>query len=299
MAAILHYFAECAAPALRLAETLGVKAAAIEVHRFPDGESRVRVAPSAGSAILYRSLDNPDAKLVELLLAASALRDNGASRVMLVTPYLGYMRQDIAFRPGEAVSQRVVGALLAQHFDGVLTVDPHLHRTGALGQIMPGIPALAVSAGLLLAQTLERTDRPVLVGPDSESRQWVSGIANAAGLEFFVGEKQRHGDRAVTIRFDWSEHYVGRHFVLVDDVIASGETLAQAARLLLEAGAAKVDAIATHCLAGKEDLARLRKAGIASIRATDSVVGPVADIPIAGLLAETITEYGWAGNEAK
>ena len=299
MVAFIHYFAECAAPAVRLAEALGSQAETIWVHRFPDGESRVRVTPPAATAILYRSLDNPNAKLVEVLLAASALRDNGAERVILVAPYLGYMRQDIAFRPGEAVSQRVIGALLAGHFNGVLTVDPHLHRISSLGEVMPGIPAVAISACPLLAQALAGAADPVLVGPDSESRQWVSAIAEAAGLQFLIGEKQRHGDRAVSIRFDGIERFAGCNFVLVDDLIASGETLAQAARHLHEAGAAKVDAIATHCLAGPDDLARLRAAGIASIRATDTVAGPCANIAVAKLLAETITANGWAGNEAQ
>ena len=299
MVALLHYFEDCAAPALRLARALGATAGSIEVHRFPDGESKVRVVPSATTAIIYRSLDNPNAKLVEILLAGSALRDNGARQVMLVAPYLGYMRQDVAFRPGEAVSQRVIGALLADYFDGVLTVDPHLHRITALSEVMPQIPALTISAGPVLAQSLNRAGHPVLVGPDSESRQWVSAIAEAAGLPFLIGEKQRHGDRAVSIRFDGIDQYTGRNFVLVDDLISSGETLAQAARHLHEAGAATVDAIATHCLAGPNDLARLRAAGIASIRATDSVAGPCADIAIARILAETITANGWAGNEAQ
>ncbi len=299
MAALLHYFEECAAPALRLAETLGATAESIEVHRFPDGESKVRVVQSSTTAIIYRSLDNPNAKLVEILLAASALRDNGAKQVMLVAPYLGYMRQDIAFHPGEAVSQRVIGALLADHFDGVLTVDPHLHRISSLSEVIPRGPALTISAGSVLAQALSRAGHPVLVGPDSESRQWVAAIAQAAGLEFLIGEKQRHGDRAVSIRFEGIERYALRSFVLVDDVISSGETLAQTARNLHKVGAARVDAIATHCLAGPEDIARLQEAGIASIRATDSVPGPWADIPIAGLLAEAITANGWAGNEAR
>lgn len=299
MAAILHYFDECTAPALRLADALRTAAEAIEVHRFPDRESRVRVSPSAATAILYRSLDDPNVKLVEVLLAASALRDNGARQVILVAPYLGYMRQDIAFRPGEAVSQRVIGALLADHFDGVLTVDPHLHRIASLEEVMPGIPAVAISACPLLAQSLAGAADPVLVGPDSESRQWVSAMAETAGRHFLIGEKQRHGDRAVTIRFDGIGQYAGRNFVLVDDLVSSGETLAQAARHLHAAGAATVDAIATHCLAGPDDLARLRAAGIASVRATDTVAGPCADIAIAGLLAETITMHGWAGNEAR
>lgn len=296
MAASLFHFAEGAAPATLLAQTLGAVASAVEVHHFPDGESLVRVEPPAPCAFLYRSLNDPNARLVEVLLAAAALRDNGARQVVLVAPYLAYMRQDVAFRAGEAISQRVIGELLAAHFDGVITVDPHLHRIGSLAQIMPGIPTVAVSAGPLLAQALDTAARPVLVGPDSESRQWVAAIAHAAGLEFIIGAKQRHGDRAVAICFDGLDRVAGRPVVLVDDMIASGETLAQAARLLHSAGATRVDALTTHCLASASDLARLRTAGIATIRATDTITGPVADIPIASLLADVIRDMDRATN---
>ena len=101
------------AAAERLAQALGVPCRTVTVHRFPDGESLVRVEPSPETAFLYRSLDHPNDKLVELLLAVSALRANGAAKVVLIAPYLAYMRQDIAFHDGEAISQRVVGKLLA------------------------------------------------------------------------------------------------------------------------------------------------------------------------------------------
>lgn len=298
MAAQLFHFAEGAQPATRLAHDLEYGAAEVEVHHFPDGESRVRVEAAAPVAILYRSLDHPNGRLIELLLAAAALRDNGAQRVVLVVPYLAYMRQDIAFRPGEAISQRVIGALLATHFDGVITVDPHLHRIRSLTQIMPGIPTQVVSAGRLLAQAIDTADRPLLVGPDSESRQWVAQIAQTAGLEFAIGEKRRDGDRTVAIAFPDIDRVAGQRVVLVDDVIASGETLAQSAGLLRAAGASRIDAIATHCLAGPADLARLNAAGIATIRATDTVAGPMADIPIAPLLAQAIRNFPLTASEA-
>ena len=117
--------------ATALAGALAVPLTQIDVHRFPDKEARVRVMDCAAvqgrHVALYRSLDDPDSKIIEVLLAASALRDAGAAAVTLVAPYLCYMRQDKAFNPGEAVSQRAIGALLAQAFDGLVAVDPHLH----------------------------------------------------------------------------------------------------------------------------------------------------------------------------
>ncbi len=293
MGALLYGFAESTDAAARLAKALDSGFSEVSVHRFPDGESLVRVDRPPAAAIVYRSLDNPNAKLVELLLAASALRQNGAQRVLLVAPYLCYMRQDIAFLPGQAISQRVIGKLLAEHFDGVLTVDPHLHRVHDLSEAMPGTDAVRITAAPALSAALGEGGDTVLVGPDGESRQWVEKIAAPLGCPVLVGTKQRSGDRQVAITFDGIELVAGRPVVLVDDVIASGVTLATAARQLRDAGATSIEAVATHCLASSHDLAALEDAGIARVRASDSVPGPVADIPLAGLLADAINARRW------
>ena len=298
--AAIHAFPADAGPAAALAGFLGIAFAPVGLHRFPDGESLVQVDPdqARGRALLYCPLADPNARLVELLLAAAALRDNGAQQVMLVAPYLAYMRQDMAFAPGQAVSQQVVGKLLAQHFDGVLTVDPHLHRITSLDQVMPGIAAISISAGNLLAAELGQVPGTVLAGPDAESRQWVEAIGHACGLPVLVGTKQRHGDRSVTVTFSQPEAVRGCRAVLVDDVISSGTTLVRAAEALLAAGASTVEVLATHCLASDDDLARMTAAGIVRIRATDSVAGPVATIPLAGLLARAIRQARWIEGEA-
>jgi ribose-phosphate pyrophosphokinase len=68
----------------------------IELHRFPDGELRVRVGPAASTTIIYIAFDQPNDKLLTVLFAAEALRRDGAERLVLVAPYLCYMRQDAA-----------------------------------------------------------------------------------------------------------------------------------------------------------------------------------------------------------
>lgn len=298
MRAAVHSFPECTGPAGELANRLGVQSCEIGLHRFPDGESLVQVRPGYEIAILYRSLDHPNEKLVELLLAASALRGNGARRVILVAPYLAYMRQDIAFEPGQAVSQKVIGALLAGHFDAVLTVDPHLHRIRDLSEVMPGIDAVSISAAPALAQFIDSAANPVLVGPDVESRQWVEAIARPHGLDIIVGDKRRLGDRDISLVLDHADRVAGRPAILIDDVISSGRTLEVAAGLLLAAGATGVEALATHCLASGEDLQQLGQAGIRRISSTDSVAGPTATIPLAGLLAKAIIGQGWLEDNA-
>lgn len=292
MSAIILAFADSREGGRKLAACVAAPCADVVVHRFPDRESLVRIPQSAEVVVLFRSLDDPNGKLIELILAASAARDGGARRVVLVAPYLAYMRQDVAFHPGEAVSQRVIGRLLAEHFDALITVDPHLHRIATLSEAVPGIPAIALSASALLSQAIDPGENPVVVGPDSESLQWTRSIAEPLGLDILQGSKERHGDRDVTVAIGGIDTVHGRPVVLVDDVISSGETLMKAAARLREAGVARIDALATHCLASTTDLARMKDSGISRIISSDSIAGPTAHISLAPLLSAALEREG-------
>ena len=145
--------------------------------------------------MLYRGLDHPNEKLVELLLVAGEARRLGAKRLILVTPYLAYMRQDIAFNPGEVVSQRVIGQLLAGQFDALITVDPHLHRVATLQEAVPLADAVTLCAAPALARLIaERHPDALLIGPDAEALQWIEAAAAEHGFEHGVCNKLRHGD---------------------------------------------------------------------------------------------------------
>lgn len=294
MTAALHYFRADARPAIRLAKALGIAHALIEHRRFPDGESLIRVEPAADTCLIHCSLHDPDARIMPLLLATSALREGGAKRLVLISPYLGYMRQDCAFTRGEAVSQRVMGRLLSAHFDALVTVDPHLHRTPGLADVVPGIAAVNVPAAPALAAavagiaTSSPADGALLVGPDEESRPWVEAVAAPLGLEVIVGRKHRSGDRSVQIELPGESAVRNRQVILVDDVISSGETLLACARQLHAAGASGIAAVASHCLARPADLRALAAAGISPVLATDSVPGKPCTIATAGHIAEAI-----------
>jgi len=294
VSAVILAFADSMAAADRLGASLDLPVRDVAVHRFPDKEALVRIPASAQSVILYRSLDDPDRKLIELLLAASAARDSGAERVILVAPYLAYMRQDKAFHPGEAVSQKVIGGLLASHFDALLTVDPHLHRVATLSEAIPGISAISLSAAPLLTALIDAGDNPIIIGPDSESRQWTEAIARPLGLETLVATKQRLSDRQVSLTIPDVEHARGRRAIIVDDMISSGRTLVEAAKLLRQAGATSIEAIATHCLAHPDDLAFMAAHGIARIASSDSIDGPTSKAALAPLIAHAMRDNGLA-----
>ena len=298
MTCAVFAFQECFDPAARLAEELGIACKPVSVHRFPDGESRVQMPDVASTSLVYRSLDHANEKIFELLLAASALRDGGAQRVVLVVPYLGYMRQDRAFHVGEAVSQKVLGAIIAAHFDALITLDPHLHRIRSLSEVMPGLDAASVSAAPALADALQGTGAELLVGPDGESWQWVQAIARLSGLPMLLGEKRRKADRQVDLVIEHVDRAKGKNVVLVDDLVSSGATMQAAAQLLLQAGARSVSVMATHCLASADALKMLGEAGVTAIHSTQTVPGPTASVAIAGVLAEEIRRRSWCSAEA-
>jgi ribose-phosphate pyrophosphokinase len=276
--------------ARRLAQRAGLDYADIAVHRFPDGESLVRLPERLPPQVIFCvSLDDPNSKLIELMFAAQTALDLGARRLTLVAPYLCYMRQDTAFHPGEAVSQRIIGALLARHFDTLVTVDPHLHRTGELKGAVPVRRAVSLSAAPVMTAWLrQRTDRPLLIGPDEESAQWVSAIAAETGLACGVARKERLGDRSVRVALP-DLPVAGRSVVLIDDVASTGRSLEEAARQLVERGATSVSALVTHALFVDDALARLRAAGVSEICSTDSVPHATNGMPLDGLLAAALS----------
>lgn len=289
MSTSLLYFDDYQAPAARLAGQLAIPCHPVELHRFPDGESRVRLPESLPEhVIVCRSLPDPNNKLIELLLTARTAREMGVRQLTLVAPYLCYMRQDMAFQRGEAISQKIIGRCLAELFDNLLTVDPHLHRIGKLSEAVPCQQALALSATKPLGEFLASHDRPyLLIGPDEESQQWVSAIADSGGFAYAIARKTRFADKHVKVELPATEVRQA-HVVLVDDMISTGHTMLESARQLFRQGALSVDCLVTHALFDQDTTGLLKDAGIESIWSTDSITHPTNVIHLDALLAEGI-----------
>lgn len=283
-------FPESQTQASALALAAGLDYAGVKLHRFPDGESQLTLpAKLPKRVVVYLSLHQPNDKLVELYMLSGALREAGVSQLCLVAPYLCYMRQDIAFHPGEVVSQRQIGRLLADCFDALITVDPHLHRTPLLQQAVPVKQAITLHPTRLLADFLHQQGAEVLVGPDGESAQWVEAIARPYGTTHGVASKERLGDRKVSVHMPPLE--VGdRAVVLVDDMISTGHTLAQAAVLLSQQGAASIDCAVTHALLDERAEITLKAAGIRHLWSTDAVPHHSNAISLTPLLAEGLAQ---------
>ena len=287
---LLLYFEEEKDQAAQIATAANMTLACVSRHRFPDGELKLRLPDTLPQRVtLLRTLHNPNEKLLELLLVARTARTLGAKHLTLVAPYLAYMRQDIAFQPGEAVSQRIVGRFLADLFDAIITVDPHLHRITTLQEAVPVPQAIVLSGAPLLADLIALHRRqPLLVGPDEESAQWISQAALRHGFDFAVCRKTRHGDRSVEVTLPQTD-VAGRAVVLLDDIASSGHTLASVARLLMAAGAATVDVAVTHALFADDAVNLIKDAGVSNIWSTDCIPHPSNAVSMAPLIATALT----------
>lgn len=282
----------------RLAETLAQQlhcaASTVEAHRFPDGEVvvRLRTAVTGQRVLLVAHLDRPDDKTLALVFAADAARELGALQVGLVAPYLPYMRQDDRFRPGEAITSRSYARLLSSTIDWLVTVDPHLHRWPSLDAIY-SIRSHVVAAAPAIADWLRReVPQAILVGPDSESEQWVADVAGRVGVPYVVMTKERRGDREVQVRLPQGVAHEGRTPVLVDDIISSGHTMAAAAHVLRGAGWGRPLCVGVHALMDAAALDMLHRAGIARVASCDTVPHPTNAIGVAALLAEGVRAIG-------
>lgn len=258
----------------------------LTTRRFPDGESYVRIdSEVAGkNCAIVCTLARPDAQIMPLILTACALREWGAASVDLIAPYLAYLRQDKHFNSGEALSARHFARLISAHFDALATVDPHLHRIKALGEVY-SIPTRVASAAPLLGAWIgANVDNPFLIGPDSESGQWVSAAAVAAGADYRLLAKTRTGDTSVELVWPELEGLRGKTPVLLDDIASSGRTLITAAETLLSRGFPRPVCAIVHALLDDDAFAALQRV-CARVVSTDTVPHPSNAVSVAPLLA--------------
>lgn len=277
--------------AARLAALTGGEVCALEMHTFPDGETcpRLMQSVSGGSIAIVCTLNQPNEKFMPLVFAAEAAREQGARKIGLIAPYLAYMRQDMAFQPGEAITSRTFACLVSRTFDWLITVDPHLHRTHSLSEIY-SIPTRTLHAGLAIAAWIkENVTHPFLIGPDEESRQWVAEVAARCHASFAILSKERLGDRDVLTATDHLSLPDNATPVLLDDIVSSGGTMVETIRSIRPQTSRPPIIVAIHGVFAPGAERAIRETG-ARLITSNSVPGVHAAIDVDGLIASNICE---------
>ena len=279
------------AMAAAVACRLRAEPGAIEIRQFPDGETYLRYTtdPNERDVAIVCTLDRPDDKFLPLLFAAKTARELGAKRVGLVAPYLAYMRQDRRFHVGEAVTSKSFASLISDAFDWLVTIDPHLHRYRALNELYQ-IPARVGHVAPLIATWIQgNVPKPVLIGPDQESEQWVAAIAEPAKIPMVVLEKIRRGDREVEIRLPDDSKLEGRTPIIIDDIIASGQTMLEAVRHLVNMRVGRPICVAVHGIFAEQSYERLTAEG-ATVVTSNTVAHSTNAIDVTRLVTSCIEE---------
>lgn len=273
----------------RLALAVEAEMGELSLRDFPDGETYLRLEtdPAERDVWVIGTLARPNERILPLLFATGTARQLGASRVGIVAPYLAYMRQDASFHPGEAVTARLFAGLISDATDCLLTIEPHLHRLASLNEIY-AIPATAVHVTEIIgAWVAANVSRPLIVGPDEESKQWASGVAAAAAAPHVVLSKVRRGDADVVATLPDLSSHRGRTPVLVDDIISTGHTMIAAIQLMRqgEPGLPAPVCIGVHAVFAAGAYEQIRNAGAARVVTTNSVPHPSNGIDVVPAIA--------------
>lgn len=285
MSPILFEFPTPTTLGQHIKERLKAEEGRFVLHPFPDGESYIRVESDVkGREILINAtLYRPNPWILDILFLADTLRALGAKHVKLIAPYLAYMRQDKVFQEGEALTSKTFSHLLSAYFDGLVTVDPHLHRYHCLSEIYT-IPTTVLQAAPLISEWIHtHVEAPFLIGPDEESRQWVQEVAG--DLPFIVLQKERNSRGEVKITWPSFNGAEGKTPVFVDDIISSGGTMLQAVEQAKALGLNPPLCVAIHPIFANDSYEKLQAAGVVKIVTCNSIPHPSNEIDLAPLIA--------------
>jgi len=246
-------------------------------HQFPDEESYIKLESDVNGkeAIIICTLDRPDHKFMPLYFLSEIIRDAGADKIILVSPYLAYMRQDKKFNPGECITSEHFANLLSGFIDELITVDPHLHRISSLDSIYP-IPTKVIHSAPYISKWIkENVENPILIGPDMESKQWVSRVAKEAGAPYTVLVKSRLGDKNVKVSIPHIHKFLDKYTpVIVDDIISTALTMIKTVEHLKEEGAKPAVCIGIHAVFSGDAYNLLKQSGCERIITCNTIAHP-------------------------
>ncbi|MEY2434095.1 MAG: ribose-phosphate pyrophosphokinae [Acidimicrobiaceae bacterium] len=287
--------------AANIADKLGVDLGQITLRTFSNGEVYCRFEESIRGAdvfLIQPTCGNPvtgvsaNDSLFELLAMIDAAVGASAHRVIAVTPWFGYSRQDKKSAPREPISARLVARCLeAAGADRVLTMDLHA------GQVQGffNIPVDHMTALMMLTQYFQDLGLSdlVVVAPDAGRVKLNKKFASKLGAELAILDKERPAQQVAEIGYVIGD-VKGKTAIIVDDMIDTAGTLTAAGQTVLDEGASRVYAAATHAVFSGNAFENLAKSNFEQIVVTDTIpTRPGAPenvrvLPCADLLTDSI-----------
>ena len=283
---------------VKIAKELGLNPISTEFKKFPDGENYLRInlddeSLIAGNEVVIIQSTGPsaaadqNARLIELAMIIASVRRMGASKIIVIVPYLAYARQDKVFRPGECRFAKVLLRMInALGIDEFFTVD--VHEPSILDEL--NCKTINISSMKILADYVKSLGVKdiVVVSPDKGAVERSTAFASFFGndIPIVLFEKQRDVKTGEVVMVG-NIPLKHKNVVIADDIISTGGTMANAIKLSKESGANKIYAVATHALMLENAKYRILTAGADYIIGTDSIDSEVAVVS----LAKTIADY--------
>lgn len=262
----------------------GIETTEVKSKVFPDGEIYIKIEESVQDKdCTIVQTTYPNKHLLELLMIQNALKKNGASSITTIVPYYAYARQDKLFEQGEAVSAEAIAKTISLNADKFYSIDLHSEEIVNFFDI----EAENLSAMPKLADfCLKEKEPDLLIAPDEGAKGMVKNAALDVGLEWDYLEKTRIDANTVEIKPKKMD-VKGKSVIILDDIIATGGTMSEAARQLKEAGAEEVHAGCTHGLFAKDAKEKLN-AVCDSFFCTDTIEQDKSEISVAPILSDLI-----------
>jgi ribose-phosphate pyrophosphokinase len=277
--------------AKKVAKQLKKPYSELETKHFPDNELKIKFnidVKKKKVALVQSFHGNINDQLMEVLFAAYTAKDLGAKSLMLIAPYFPYLRQDKRFNPGEGISIEIIGNIIDDVFDEIAIIDPHLHRERGLNHVF-NVRAHRLTANPLIANYIKKKIKnAVIIGPDWESYKWAEKTADIIGCESAIMEKTRHSARKVEVKLNKKIDLGKRNVVIVDDIISTGHTLLESAKLLRKIGAKKITTICVHAVFVEKAYEKLKKAKV-NVISCNTIPHKSNKIDIAELIVQALS----------
>ena len=275
--------------AKKLAKRLDSNYVPANIQVFPDGESKITIPKIKGKIIIVNSTFPPvDSNLIQTFCLISQAKKY-ASEVIVIVPYLGYLRQDVEFLPGEIVTSAVIAkSIAACGATRVITVDAHSEI--ALGYF--DIPVINASAITKLALYFKRfnLNDPLIVAVDFFWSANAKKFADVLSTDSIALNKQRDKKTGhLKIIPSMSKNLKGRDIILVDDMISTGNSIVLATKYLKKQNCGNIYACCTHGLLVKDSDKRIHQEGIKDIICTNTIPNKNSVVDVSDVLFSALS----------
>ena len=279
--------------AAEIATYLNDKLALIETKKFPDGERYIRIHDKINNepVIVVQSTGYPqDENIMELLFILDTLEDMDIKDIILISPYLGYSRQERRFKSTECISAKTISKLIeSRNIKSIITINLHEDSIRTFYK-KPMYNLSAMSSITKFLKTHQKNiieDKPIIIAPDKGALNFAKEIAINLDTEYDYLEEIRLSPEKVETKIK-NIDVTNKDVIIIDDIISTGGTIVNAIKILHKQKAKNITVICVHPVFVNDAILKIYAAGAKEIISTNTLKCDVSDISVAELITKQI-----------